>query len=621
MNGKVPIKKPTAMARIAVFLGATVATFGLLLLYNGLLARTEHDPDRTRHRVVFADAALQQPLGILPPGGDSEFANRDGVWTGFRAKAGKYTPIIRWSRVYRIKDGGGRDGHVAPNVTYETANQTGRPANPLFRKIMAVATSILVGGGVVLLACARITFARLVVALGLLRIASLCWTFALFGYFTVHAADESFYYGIADKLLHWSHQHDEYPYTLGNPLLYALFWPAFGHLSEFGFIGAVGTVFFILFGIGVIVVFTGFLWSVVKSTRAAVAGGLLMVLYPWVMRMYHMPNAPIDIFTYFGLWFKYPVDVAYIDFYYFTDLVGYNAMSDSPALVFGFGALLLLYRNIRTNRSLVLPGLLLGLSCLTRIAGIFYLVPAGFIVVKCITSENRLRLPGCIAGFMVMALPQLIWNGVIFGNPFTLGYSYRKLDAQGFEFSRLMQGIDMYGSAYHQLFCFAALGLWLGSKLRPFAAAWLALAIWPTLYFYSGYYAIGYNPVRFILLPLFAMLAACGLPAMTAKLDHARWVLTIAAAAVTAAFIPGTPYAAYLAEVPENLCPILCLVLAGIAWLWARDWAFAVFFVVFGLGVPPLTYGMLTVVCLAVVAKQLTIMWRQRKARTVPVSA
>ena len=145
-----------------------------------------------------------------------------------------------------------------------------------------------------------------------------------------------------------------------NPLLYLPLLSGMQNLSEFAFIGLQGFVNFCVFGLGVIALTVWTIWRILKKPKTAIIAGLLLCLYPWFIRIYHGPTEKYDILSHFGLWLAHPVDINFMGFYYYTDFVGFNAMSDMPALFFGLLGLVLLHRRLQNEKSLLLPRAVIG---------------------------------------------------------------------------------------------------------------------------------------------------------------------------------------------------------------------------------------------------------------------
>ncbi len=579
----------------------------MTLVYQSKLEKAEQKV--TRNLVVFAEPELRTPTRVVPLELGDTLRGKDWKWEGFPALVGRYIPIIRWGKVYAVDHGTRDTSYVAPDVRYETNSGTGRPDATRLVQPLTFLSAFLVGLAVFLAIRHKSSFKYGLLAAALLRCASLIWTIALFGFFTIHAHDETHYFQIAQKLLLWGSAFGEYPYTVGNPMLYLPFLIPMDSYSEVACIGILGIGYFIIFGIGILGCYLWILRNFANSPGAGLIGAMTLAAFPWLVRVYHGPNG---VFSYFGLWLEHPLDLAYMDTYYYTDFVGYNAMSDSPAIFFGLLGLIVLYRQANTGKTLLIAGLLLGFSCIIRIAGIFYLLPAGYLLIKSSEKWSKSMFVTLIAGFSIALVPQLVWNGLIFGNPLTLGYEFRTADFRGFEIGNVRNGIMLYGRAFQQLMAISALALFIGRKRFRFASAFLALMILPTLVFYTGYHAIGQNPVRFILLPLTAMISAIAILIGSTPDDKSRSRWTMIAIIAAALTIPGTNFIAYLIPVPGWFTPVLFITLAILSWSVSRAGEYSVFFIVLAIGYPPITYGALVLTCSWIIGIELISLGRDK---------
>jgi hypothetical protein len=597
-----------------VALTSGLAVLGLTLGHQRYyLAQEARTP---RALVVFADPECTRPVGALPQARLDGARLGMGRFTGFRASRSAYTPVIRWASV-RPLAGGPQAGelYLAPEVRYSKALGTARVQDDGERLGFGVLAALSVALAVFLLLSAD-TFAncgRCLAALALLRFASLFWGFAVFGYYTVHATDETHYLRVARKLLDWGLSHKEYCTTLGNSLLYLPGLPCFGHGTEFEFVRAWAVPYYGVFSVGVVWLVAWLFRQFGENARLAWLAGLGVVLYPWLTKLHHKGDA---LFTYLGLQSGFPVEANTVGFYYFSDFAGYNIMSDMPALFFGLLGLALLRLRLpapvpatglaaatpapgpAADPGLFLPGFALGFSCLTRIAGVYFLVPAALIWLE---GTRRWSWRAALTlgfGFGLALSPQLVWNAAIFGGPLTFGYQFRPRDFQGFEWSQFRSGLLVLGAAHQQLLALFGLTLFELRRDRRSLTAFLALLAWPTFVFYCGYHAVGMNPVRFAVLPLVVMMsvtvyACCCQPGRSRAWHWGRAVVVL----LPFLLVPGQPWAAYLVRVPPLIVRGAFLGLALVAVWWCRDRRMAVCAVVLAVARPEITFAYATCAC------------------------
>ena len=559
--------------------------------------------------LVFQGPELTKGVATFPPEAVRPRLGRSVGLRGVRAAPVAHTPIVRWGRVHAVslpKENTSLDtdvtGYVAPAIEYDTEKASIRVRDGWFRPIMNVLSALATGLAVYLLLGLGDSFRRCAAGLALLRLASLLWCFALFGYFSIHALDESQYLNVARRILDWSHHEGTFPYTLGNPILYLplLVWTH--HLSEFAFTAIGGTLYFLVFGVGSVLCLAWIVWRHAGS-RAAKAAAVCVVVYPWLMKVYHKPD---DMFTYFGLWLKHPVNMMAIEFYYFTDFVGCNMMSDTPAMCFGLLGLAALDRQLRRGDSWLVPGLLLGFSALIRLTNVFLLLPAALL---CLTSEDRLhwKRPSQLAGgFAAMLALQAVWNWAVFGHPLTLGYALEPDVIEGFRLASFPDGVRVAGRVHQQLLALGALALLSARHIPLRLRALLAALVPPLLLYYCGYPWIKGIPVRYLLTPLTVLMAAGGgLLSWPSGIPRSRRVFSVTAVVLALLLIPQTRDAAYHVHVPQTAVSFLFGALAVAALLWGRNGWHALFFAVMAVGNPWITLTFALGACTGLVVRLL----------------
>lgn len=499
--------------------------------------------------LAFVDRGLAESVGPYAGRSGSEETSQ---WTPVRARYGTYCPIVRWPLVGQVADG----RFVARGYQVE-ANGCFRPPWRHVRTGCLVASIALVGFATLLVA-RRLRFRYLCLALVLLRCAALLWSFGAFGFYSIHADDEQIYLETARRMLDWSLPPT--PYSIGNPTLYLPLLVLLPHLGEFSRIALQGFAWFAVFGCLVPVLLAWLALKLKAGRSTAFPGALAIVVFPWWMQICQPSEGPV--FTFGGHPLGVTMSTNWISTYYFTDYIGYNAMSDMPALFFGILGLVLCVGGSRAR--LVLGGLLLGWSLSVRISNVFYALPVALILLQ--TQAARLRAFACVgAGAVLGFLPQLAWNACLFGHPLTFGYSLRAEDYKGFQLALAPQGLDLFGTAHQQLLILAALALLTVTRQqRRFALAVTALAL-ATLTFYSGYHAVSMNPVRFFLTPLTLLMCVAGsLLAATGE----RLRLNFAVIALCVLLVPGLPLIACLVPVPPFVSQLPVLVLG--AWIWLQ---------------------------------------------------
>jgi hypothetical protein len=572
----------------------------ILYVYESFYARAlESEP---RQVALFADPAMTRLAVLVPPESVRWLADTGEV-RGVRGGLGVYSPIIRWGHVWTARGPGGRTLYGTPDLLYSPRSGTPWPESDGFRRIASALAVLLAAVGARL--CAGRGFRRALAGLAALRVASLWWLFACYGFYTIHSNDETHYLNISRKLFDWSLRFDEYPYTLGLPLLYAPLSAAWRSASAFVFAGAFGFVSFAVFGVGTVVLVAVVLRRIGFGRRAVLATGLALVLYPVAAGAFHgsLEGEPAAG-MFLGQHVRVPPDVNHMALFNASDLLGYNALSDLPALFFGVLGLALLGRAASQRKPLIWAGLTLGFACLIRIASVFLLLPAGLTL---LWYRDRLawrRLVGFGFGLAAMAGAQMAWNAAIFGSPFTLGYEMRPEDYKGFQGAWFARGIDLLGSLHYQPLVWAGVSLLYLMRRRAFTAATLALLILPTFLFYAGYHATGTSPMRFVILPVFGMLAALGLH-LGQYDDRRTFWWTVGLVFGSLAVMPELPGGAFLVALPGWVAPSLFAVLAAASAVHLREWRLPTGFAMLAIGIDWAAVGFLAAACSGAVGQAL----------------
>lgn len=570
-------------------------------VFTSLLKTAVHEAEY--HKIVFSDRACQRPVFIPTDRQELSFELVDPQWTGFRAYARGYIPIIRWAHVYRVKTADAdRPLFFAPSMWYEAERLGARPDDDGFRVAMFWLSVMSLGASLALLIRRPWSPWWSVLGVLLLRLTFLFWSYSMFGFFTVDSGDEVRYLHTAYKLLDWSYVLPDTRYTIGNPLLYVpmiLLRPA--GWTEFGFIGSATIAHFLIFGLGALILWMYLVRRMSRSLTLSVWSGLALVLYPWLWRVFHVPAMDDGLFSFVGLWLSEPLEKTFIDFYYATNLIGYNALSDTPAMAFALMSLLLLHRSVGRGTSCFWAGLVFGCSVLIRITNVFLLLPVAVLLLggsyrRLLTSTGHF-----VAGAVLSFAPQLLWNHALFGDALLFGYQLIEEDAKGFELANFVEGVRIIGNVFQQLLAFSALALVVVRRHFGALTTVLAACIVPLLVFYAGYHAITICPVRFVLTPVCAMVLACVLLFRIAEARPAA----LACLALAVLVVPGKPYAAFVVPIPWWVAPALACAVAVALCLWRRPWPFVAYCAIVAVGSPVLTFAVVCVVGIWVVVRGL----------------
>ena len=221
---------------------------------------------------------------------------------------------------------------------------------------------------------------------------------------------------------------------------------------------------------------------------------------------------------------------------------GFNAMSDTPAMLCLFAGIAAAVRFIRPRTAMMWSAGWLAAAMLFRVNAALFL-PAFMLLWLKNNPKRQDWLWAMLAGGIVF-LPQLIVNTVQLGNPWTFPYVRYENTADGFMFSMFPANAKLLFGANAPFFWAGLGGLLLmkRSLLRHFLLLWIV----PTTVFFLGYYHYKDDAVRF-LLPLFAPLCAAAVAGFYEAFGRDR--IKMALVAVMILFTaPAIPWNAGIAE-------------------------------------------------------------------------
>ena len=257
------------------------------------------------------------------------------------------------------------------------------------------------------------------------------------------------------------------------------------------------------------------------KSRTAFAAILLWALYPFFV--YHsefwnkLHFAPIlslpCSFEFVSDWWR---------FYAVCINAGFNAMSDTPALLTLLLTLLLAQKLPFSLRNAFILGCAFGFCCLIRINYIFLAPVLAFVVLEKMPDKKNkilaLTFLCAAGGFLTLFIWQLLINFHQFGNPLTFGYSLHYLDFApekrpdtGFNWSTLfeLRNIKFLVGANKLLMITGIAGLlFIRDRYTRIA---LTLTAVPLLLFFFGYTHTYCDARRFILIVYPVFLAAFAL--------------------------------------------------------------------------------------------------------------
>lgn len=308
-------------------------------------------------------------------------------------------------------------------------------------------------------------------------------------------------------------------YLVGHSFLVGLFSEIFGLDSwqemvlPFSYFSAL----FIGSLVGILIYVLAYL--LFHSKKAAFITLLIYVFYPFLIQVNHTRGIFSRDFIAIPLVQEYSIRL-----YYWTALVGFNALSDMSNMCFILGLFTLglwgyPLRNEDNRRDYMynyplLLGILFGFSGSIRPSNIYFLPFIMYIVMQNTVNWRNIKYWQALNKLCFLAIgtiigfsPQILANYLQDGNIFTLPYHLFHSDQlqQGFELSFLSTGGGMIFNGSSLLFSLALAGIFFARReVRFFAVFWII----PLLFFYCGYFGVS-NVVRFILpiLPMIMILA------------------------------------------------------------------------------------------------------------------
>jgi hypothetical protein len=553
-----PMKTLSALASNPTKAAAVTGGAVLLLYCIMTVAFTFAEQRVQRAFLTFAQPNLTEPLHRLTPDEGMLLPDQPSTLRPIRALAPRYSPIIRWTPVAQVMGSDGELEYYSHRLLYSQEYGTPSIQFGYFELACGLLAALL---------CAAATYLMLqpagtgltrfsALAVALLHIAAILWIFSYFGFFSIHSIDEYHYLDTAKKLLHPSAHFEEYPYPLGLPILYLpllLFAPSVEpHLfaAVFAFPNA------IVFGTGVILLLMALLQQAGASLRTVRIAGVLLALFPVVVSAFHGSYLDEPMFALFlGMHWILPPDVEYMSVYNATDLLGYNALSDMPALFFGLLGYILLHRALAPEkpRSLVPAACALAYALLIRLPSILLLVPAAWLVLINLHRIPIRALITAIAAAICVFAPQLLWNSIMFGNPLTFGYKFRPEDFKGFQMDLLPAGNQMIGFLHYPLLAWGVAALLLLRKSRRFQRLIVCLSLMAAavLLFFAGYHGIGTALMRYPLPAVFALITLALI--LIVETPRSQRIAVVTALLTPLVLLPQFPHGFCMLPVPPWL--------------------------------------------------------------------
>ena len=311
------------------------------------------------------------------------------------------------------------------------------------------------------------------------------------------------------------------------------------------------------------------------SGRAAFAAVLLWAVWPF----FHTHLEAWEPFRCRSIFLAAPPSAdSHWWLYYRTAInAGFNAMSDTPAMLLLFATIWSALTLPPRNRSAALIGVLFGFTCMVRINTILFAPLIAYLVFRRFRSRagEWNAVLGVIAsaagGFLLGFGYQFYINIRQFGNPLTFGYISHYTDwairpADGFTFTTFLRWVHLRYLAQAN-WANWALGI-TGLLLAAGRTRRTAFALWtvPVIVFFTGYSHTFCDANRFIvstLLPFFAAFTSLEIFREKGKLP---WFFagTVAAALLLTAPSSSQPEVPILLRFPA---PAECTVL--LPWLLA----------------------------------------------------
>ncbi|HEY5999014.1 MAG TPA: hypothetical protein VI078_06870 [bacterium] len=607
---RAPEKTPAANRALLAAALAGLCCLVTTLLYGERFARVERGVQRVT--AAYASAEFEKPALTLPAPFPDRGRLTDPAWgpvpvrmardLGVATTALQDGAVYYWTPIYRYQSAGPQPLVVAPDVHYAPALKTAKappgPARPVAIALCVLVAALAAG----LLASARGRPLFVQAGSAGLRLASLLWMFGVFGFFSIYINDEERYFRISEKLLSWGASYADYRYPIGLPLLYTPLRVVSGIVDPQRFVLLFSALSFLTIGLGVVVALLRLLPRDEEGGRMALGAGLALALYPWLatLPVFRVAGGARPA-TLLGLVVSLPVEVNFPLARLFATWVGYNALSDTPAVFFGLLALLALRR--RDGRAWLLAGgALLGFACLVRLTAVFLLLPAAWVLWQRRDELDRGGLAAFLGGLAAVGSLQLLWNRLVLGDFLVFGYVSDARAYQGFEWRQLPAGMRVLGQAHYQLLVFAGGALLLLAKRRPACATLLGLLAGPTFVYLLGYYFVPNDPLRLTLLPLTVMLAAVGAAGALLRGERAWWFF--AAFVATLLFSPVHPRGPLFVTVPVWLGPACWVALAAVVAARTREWLVPLLLVLCALRLPVAAVGFFLACLGAIVVEQ-----------------
>jgi hypothetical protein len=282
------------------------------------------------------------------------------------------------------------------------------------------------------------------------------------------------------------------------------------------------------------------------SGRTVRIAGVLLALFPVVVSAFHGSYLDEPMFALFlGMHWILPPDVEYMSVYNATDLLGYNALSDMPALFFGLLGYFLLHRALAPEkpRSLVPAACALAYALLIRLPSV---------LINLHRIPIRALITATAAAICVFA-PQLLWNSIMFGNPLTFGYKFRPEDFKGFQMDLLPAGNQMIGFLHYPLLAWGVAALLLLRKSRRFQRLIVCLSLMAAavLLFFAGYHGIGTALMRYPLPAVFALITLALI--LIVETPRSQRIAVVTALLTPLVLLPQFPHGFCMLPVPPWL--------------------------------------------------------------------
>jgi len=346
------------------------------------------------------------------------------------------------------------------------------------------------------------------------------WLLSLVIYFSgnlmCRPADEISYFRIAADLAHGAFSR-EWIYPIGLPLLYLPFLLIAKATSYFDIAGALSLTNAYLVAPACLALSFFILLRLSVPVRTAFFAVLVFSLIPFFyfpVEFHSLAAARSGMFKAICAWPDFN-QASYHLWYLFTAL-GYNGLSDTPAVALMLFCTWLGLRQPTTMTNYCLASGVFGLACLVRISSILF---APLVAYTYWTGGQRrfreaqwflwLAVAGSLISFLIVFAPQLFINAVSYGGVLSTPYVlHDNRAAEGFVWSCLASGIpNMIGCNYFYMVA-GVVGLAFCWRCDRTLFIILTLMAVPVVIFHCGYPVAGASPVRFLLAAYFPLTAA-----------------------------------------------------------------------------------------------------------------